>query len=56
MKVLHLELMLGTSRVVVLSGPADREVLIDKFNIDMTRKKISCLKPKTWLNDEVMSK
>ncbi len=29
-----------------LSGPADDEVLIDKFAIGMTRKKISCLKPK----------
>ena len=39
----------------LLSGPADHEVLIDKFQIDMTRKKISCLKPKTWLNDEVIN-
>ena len=39
----------------LLSGPADHEVLIDKFQIDMTRKKISCLKPRTWLNDEVIN-
>ena len=39
----------------LLSGPADHEVLIDKYNIDMTRKKISCLKPRTWLNDEVIN-
>jgi sentrin-specific protease 1 len=37
------------------SGPADHEVVIDKFQIDMTRKKISCLKPKTWLNDELIN-
>ena len=39
----------------LLSGPADDEVLIDKYNIDMTRKKLSCLKPRTWLNDEVIN-
>ena len=39
----------------LLSGPADQEVLIHKYNIPMTRKKISCLKPKTWLNDEVIN-
>ena len=39
----------------LLSGPADHEVLIDKYNIDMTREKISCLKPRTWLNDEVIN-
>ncbi len=39
----------------LLSGPADDEVLIDKYNIDMTRKKLSCLKPQTWLNDEVIN-
>jgi sentrin-specific protease 1 len=39
----------------LLSGPADQEVLIHKYNIPMTREKISCLKPKTWLNDEVIN-
>ena len=35
-----------------LSGPADDEILIeDKFAIGMTLKKISCLKPETWLNN-----
>ena len=42
----------------VLSGtiihPATT-VLIDKFGIDMTVAKISCLKPRTWLNDEVIN-
>ena len=41
-----------TELSALLSGLADHEVLIDKYNIDMTRKKISCLKPGTWLNDE----
>ena len=39
----------------LLSGPAGHEVLIDKLQINMTRKKISCLKPRTWLNDEVIN-
>ena len=39
----------------LLSGSTDHEVLIDKFQIDMTRKKISCLKPRTWLNYEVIN-
>jgi len=30
-------------------------VLTDKFDIDMTEIKISCLKPCTWLNDEVIN-
>jgi sentrin-specific protease 1 len=39
----------------VLAGPQSREVVIDKFNIDMTRAKIACLRPRTWLNDEVIN-
>jgi sentrin-specific protease 1 len=39
----------------VLNGPATHDVIIDKFNIDMTRAKIVCLRPRTWLNDEVMN-
>jgi Ulp1 family protease len=39
----------------LLSGYTDHEVLIDKFQIDMTRKKVSCLKPRTWLNYEVIN-
>jgi Ulp1 family protease len=39
----------------LLSGHADQEVLIHKYNIPMTREKISCLKPGTWLNDEVIN-
>ena len=44
-----------TELSALLSGLADHEVLIDKFKIDMTRTKISCLKPGTWLNDEVIN-
>lgn len=39
----------------VLRGPASSEVIIDKFNIDMTRSKIVCLRKATWLNDEVIN-
>jgi Ulp1 family protease len=39
----------------VLAGPPSQEVLIDKFNIDMTRSKFACLRPGTWLNDEVIN-
>jgi Ulp1 family protease len=30
-------------------------VIINKFNIKMTREKFSCLRPGTWLNDEVIN-
>lgn len=30
-------------------------IVIDKFNIDMTMYKIGCLRPRTWLNDEVVN-
>ena len=38
----------------VLNGPETHEVLIDKYAIDMTRAKMLCLRPRTWLNDEVI--
>ena len=31
------------------------EIIIDKFNINMTQVKLSCLKEGTWLNDEVIN-
>jgi sentrin-specific protease 1 len=31
------------------------EILISKFNVDMTREKALCLKYGTWLNDEVIN-
>jgi hypothetical protein len=37
----------------VLLGPDNYDVVIDKFNVEMTRSKMLCLKPQTWLNDEV---
>jgi Ulp1 family protease len=40
---------------VLLSGPPNETILIDKFSIDMTRYKLSCLRPGTWLNDEVVN-
>lgn len=45
------------SRVVLnaLRDGDDDEVLISKFNVDMTREKLACLRPQTWLNDEVIN-
>ena len=37
----------------ILSGPNTQEILIDKFNTEISRSKLLCLKPSTWLNDEV---
>ncbi len=39
----------------ILSGPGTHEVVIEKFNIDMTRNKLHCLRRATWLNDEVIN-
>jgi Ulp1 family protease len=40
----------------ILEGPSSTdEVLIEKFNIPMTSAKLSCLRPGTWLNDEVIN-
>uniref|UniRef100_K3WMB9 Ubiquitin-like protease family profile domain-containing protein n=1 Tax=Globisporangium ultimum (strain ATCC 200006 / CBS 805.95 / DAOM BR144) TaxID=431595 RepID=K3WMB9_GLOUD len=36
------------------NGPADR-VLIQKFNVDITRRHLQCLHPLQWLNDEVIN-
>ena len=33
----------------------DEAILKDKFNIEMTGRKLRCLKPNTWLNDEVIN-
>lgn len=38
-----------------LHGRRGDEVLIDKFNIEMTRKNIMCLSDRQWLNDEVIN-
>lgn len=37
----------------VFRGPANDEEIILKFNIPITSNKLNCLKPSTWLNDEV---
>jgi len=39
----------------VTSGPETSELLIYKFNIDMTREKMTCLKRGIWLNDEIIN-
>ncbi|KAG1697116.1 hypothetical protein DVH05_017500 [Phytophthora capsici] len=35
-------------------GPME-EVLIQKYNVDITRRHLQCLLPATWLNDEVIN-
>ena len=37
----------------VFRGPANDDEVILKFNIPITSNKLNCLKPSTWLNDEV---
>ena len=37
----------------VFDGPSTDDTVIEKFNIPMTSNKLNCLKPSTWLNDEV---
>jgi AAA domain len=37
----------------VLCGPDNYDVVIAKFNVEMTRSKMLCLRPEKWLNDEV---
>jgi hypothetical protein len=38
-----------------LSPPYNHSVICEKFKIPMTRSNISCLRPVTWLNDEVIN-
>ncbi|EEY61940.1 SUMO protease, putative [Phytophthora infestans T30-4] len=35
-------------------GPME-EVLIQKYNVDITRRHLQCMLPRTWLNDEVIN-
>ena len=39
---------------ILQRNPTD-ELLTDKYGITMTRKKLSCLRARTWLNDEVIN-
>lgn len=39
----------------ILAGPSNGSIVIDKFNIDMTREKFVCLRPGAWLNDEAIN-
>ncbi|KAL9656639.1 hypothetical protein ABK040_002910 [Willaertia magna] len=39
----------------VLYGNKLQEVLVTKYNVDMTRDKLLCLKDGEWLNDEVIN-
>ena len=40
---------------MVLNGPRNDEVLIDKFNVEMRRKDLTTLRDGSWLNDEVIN-
>jgi sentrin-specific protease 1 len=40
---------------IAFRGPKNDSILIEKFNIPMTKDKFSCLSPSTWLNDEVIN-
>ena len=39
----------------VLRGPQDEQVIVTAFNIPVTRRIFHCLKPNTWLNDEIIN-
>ena len=39
---------------IVLQGQGNDQVIIEKFNIPVTKNKMLCLKPSSWLNDEVI--
>lgn len=39
----------------VFLPPSSNQTLFEKFSIPMTRRLIQCLKPGTWLNDEVIN-
>ena len=41
--------------VFVTSDKEPSETIIGKFNVDMTKKKLACLKKETFLNDEVIN-
>lgn len=33
----------------------DKDVVVNKFNVELIREKLLCLKPGTWLNDEIIN-
>ncbi|CAM9747425.1 unnamed protein product [Ectocarpus sp. 13 AM-2016] len=37
------------------NGGPDHEVLVNAFNASLTRRDLKCLRPYTWLNDEVVN-
>jgi hypothetical protein len=37
----------------ILNGPPTLEMIIEKFNIPITKEKFICLRSSNWLNDEV---
>lgn len=53
--VLPLTLEEATTAEDALGGGKQQEVLVSRFSVDLTREKIQCLRPATWLNDEVIN-
>ena len=39
----------------VSNGPNTDDVLLNKFNIEITSKKLRCMRPGVWLNDEIIN-
>ena len=39
----------------MLSPPYDETLIIEKYNAPITRSKMSCLRPGTWVNDEIIN-
>lgn len=39
----------------ILNGPRNDQIITDKFDFQMTRAKIQCLRPHVWLNDEIIN-
>ena len=51
----HRSAPVDTAAVKIALLNHSNEVVVDKFNIDMTYKKFSCLREGVWLNDEVIN-
>lgn len=46
---------LDSIKELLRKSPNNKDIVIDKFNIDITVSKLVCLRPNTWLNDEVVN-
>lgn len=52
-RIASLSPQLRAEALACLDLPATEDVLIEKFNIPITRRLMSALRPREWLNDEV---